>query len=210
LKKATFQKPDATYPHGSLREQPKEWMPVHSSDSKILDRVPMEILSEKQAQSNHGQTLKRLKERGGLGLDEILAIIENRRWPLTGTETSICLAGINKKIQEVFRTIPCSENNWKDGQEYEQAVDYIKEKIPVKPPNYFISGTKELLKAEVDENGHYFFWQARPVAVPIVAQETEDRDDLWLAVGRILDRNSLTPEELMELNSQFTIQRRKQ
>jgi hypothetical protein len=33
-----------------------------------------------QAQKNHGQALERLAERGGLGPDEMLAIIEGRRW----------------------------------------------------------------------------------------------------------------------------------
>lgn len=33
--------------------------------------VPMEWLSEEMAQRNHGQTLKRLKERGGLSCAEM-------------------------------------------------------------------------------------------------------------------------------------------
>jgi hypothetical protein len=42
--------------------------------------IPDSLLNEEQAQRNHGQTLKRLNERGGLGPCEAIAIIEKRRW----------------------------------------------------------------------------------------------------------------------------------
>lgn len=35
---------------------------------------------EKQALKNHGQTLKRLAERGGLSFCEALAVLEDRQW----------------------------------------------------------------------------------------------------------------------------------
>jgi len=35
---------------------------------------------ERQAHRNHGQTLDRLAERGGLGVGEALAILEDREW----------------------------------------------------------------------------------------------------------------------------------
>jgi tyrosine-protein phosphatase YwqE len=44
----------------------------------------MHLLHEDQAYSNHGQTLKRLKERGGLGVTEILAIIHRKKWAYYG------------------------------------------------------------------------------------------------------------------------------
>ncbi|PCI47176.1 MAG: hypothetical protein COB49_07510 [Alphaproteobacteria bacterium] len=40
--------------------------------------IPFSILSEQWAQNNHGQTLDRLNERGGLAVYEALAIIERR------------------------------------------------------------------------------------------------------------------------------------
>lgn len=45
-------------------------------------QVPWALLAphERQALSNHGQTLERLAERGGLGPSEALAVIEGRRW----------------------------------------------------------------------------------------------------------------------------------
>lgn len=44
--------------------------------------VPWALLAphEAQAQRNHGQTLERLAERGGLGADEMVAILEDRPW----------------------------------------------------------------------------------------------------------------------------------
>src|SRR5260221_9985394 len=44
--------------------------------------VPWSLLAphEKQAIANHGQTLKDLAERGGLGVDEAIDIIEGRRY----------------------------------------------------------------------------------------------------------------------------------
>lgn len=35
---------------------------------------------ERQAQANHGQSLERLAERGGLGLCEAVAVLEDCRW----------------------------------------------------------------------------------------------------------------------------------
>ena len=35
---------------------------------------------EAQAQRNHGQTLQRLSERGGLAPDELVAVMEGRSW----------------------------------------------------------------------------------------------------------------------------------
>lgn len=44
--------------------------------------VPWSMLAPhaRQAMSNHHQTLERLAERGGLGLDEVCAVLEDRPW----------------------------------------------------------------------------------------------------------------------------------
>jgi hypothetical protein len=44
--------------------------------------VPWAMLAphEAQAQRNHSQTLRRLAERGGLGPDEMLAVLDDRPW----------------------------------------------------------------------------------------------------------------------------------
>ncbi len=55
-------------------------MPI--MDHPELPPIPWEIISphERQAERNHGQSLLRLAERGGLGPDEAVAILEDRRW----------------------------------------------------------------------------------------------------------------------------------
>lgn len=44
--------------------------------------VPWDLLGphENQAQKNHGQSLERLAERGGLAPSEALAVLEDRSW----------------------------------------------------------------------------------------------------------------------------------
>ena len=49
-------------------------------DPQVLELIPDNILNEEQAQIDHGQTLSRLNERGGLSPCEAIAIIEKRRW----------------------------------------------------------------------------------------------------------------------------------
>lgn len=48
--------------------------------SKHLKSMPMAMLNEKQAKRNHGQSLARLAERGGLCPAEALAIMEGLSW----------------------------------------------------------------------------------------------------------------------------------
>lgn len=58
---------------------PSQWMKLHSTALAIR----MDVLNERQAQLNHGQSLKRLNERGGISPHEALAIIELRRLRFT-------------------------------------------------------------------------------------------------------------------------------
>lgn len=48
----------------------------------VVVAVPWELIAqhERQAQSNHSQSLERLAERGGLSPCEALAVIEDRQW----------------------------------------------------------------------------------------------------------------------------------
>lgn len=48
----------------------------------LLSEIPWDMIAphEEQAQSNHGQSLERLAQRGGLGASEALDIIEGRSW----------------------------------------------------------------------------------------------------------------------------------
>lgn len=51
-------------------------------DAPIFLRLPMALFEphERQAQANHGQSLRRLNERGGLSACEAVAILEDRAW----------------------------------------------------------------------------------------------------------------------------------
>jgi hypothetical protein len=44
----------------------------------------MHLLDEGQDQRNHSQSLNRLKERGGLSVREILAIVGKKNWSYYG------------------------------------------------------------------------------------------------------------------------------
>ena len=54
--------------------------PIHSTHSHMLKSVPWSVLTphEQQAMRNHGQSLECLAARGGLGLDELVAVLEDR------------------------------------------------------------------------------------------------------------------------------------
>jgi hypothetical protein len=56
----------------------RETMPIMSS--KHLKSMPMVMLDERQAMRNHGQSLKRLAERGGICPAEALAIMDGLKW----------------------------------------------------------------------------------------------------------------------------------
>ena len=56
----------------------RESMPIMSS--KYLENMPMAMLSEKQAMKNHGQTLERLAERGGICPSEAISIMDGLHW----------------------------------------------------------------------------------------------------------------------------------
>lgn len=53
-----------------------EFMRIHSTEMYIR----MDVLNERQAQINHGQSLARLNERGGISAAEAMAIIERRKF----------------------------------------------------------------------------------------------------------------------------------
>jgi hypothetical protein len=73
----------------------------YSERRKVPKFVDWSVLDGKQAQINHGQTLERLAERGGLAPDEIVANIERRRWrPM---EIEDALTAIKEHAFEVER-----------------------------------------------------------------------------------------------------------
>lgn len=65
----------------------------------LLSEVPFAMLvpHEAQAQSNHGQSLERLAQRGGLGVSEAIDILEGNRW---GT-SKVCIENERWLINKV-------------------------------------------------------------------------------------------------------------
>lgn len=58
----------------------RETMPIMGA--MLMSEIPFAMIEphEAQAKRNHGQTLERLAQRGGLAASEALDIIEGRRW----------------------------------------------------------------------------------------------------------------------------------
>lgn len=80
-------------------------MKVHSSSRRMFPgcpaTVPMEMLNEDWAKQIHGQTLDRLNERGGMGINEILGNIKRLSYQLiSGTETAADVMQLKKLIEE--------------------------------------------------------------------------------------------------------------
>lgn len=71
--------------------------------SKKLTWIPFDLLNEEWAGRNHGQTLDRLNERGGLGLDEALSIIERRKWRFIDEDTAIKAISEHIKKAEILQ-----------------------------------------------------------------------------------------------------------
>ena len=61
-------------PYGAVRRE--------SERLNVPRSVPWSLVAshEAQADRNHGQTLARLAERGGLCPSELVAVLEDRRW----------------------------------------------------------------------------------------------------------------------------------
>jgi len=83
--------PEPTQPAPGDAGEGERAFPVHMGGRppEAPESVPWRLLAphEAQALKNHGQTLERLAERGGLCLSEIVAVLEDRKWrPMSGAE----------------------------------------------------------------------------------------------------------------------------
>lgn len=80
-----------------------EMMPILIDRKKRMENpscpvgISMSMLSESQADTNHGQTLSGLAGRGGLGPCEAIAIIEKRRWEKM--ELSVAIRALNFLVE---------------------------------------------------------------------------------------------------------------
>lgn len=77
--------------------------PIHEEDwpdSGHEEYVPYDIIAphEAQALNNHGQTLQRLAERGGLSWGELMAILTDSKWS-TAIKWSTAFKGDRSKMR---------------------------------------------------------------------------------------------------------------
>jgi len=73
------------------------WMPILGTCLGI----PTKLLNEQQAKTNHNQSLAKLRERGGISLDEALAIAEKRKWrSIDGQKSLLTLTAMLAAAQQ--------------------------------------------------------------------------------------------------------------
>jgi len=87
-----------------------EYMPILTAElnekeykgmANVPVKVPMHLLNEKQAYNNHGQSLARLKERGGISIREALSLINCYHWNYYGgMEARKAVAMLNDLISQ--------------------------------------------------------------------------------------------------------------
>lgn len=112
-----------------------EYMPILSVDTSYKEcpkQIPMSMLDEQTTQHNHGQSLKRLKARGGLGVHEALAIMDKKHWKERNHYSiSEAIRLLNEKVSAFFlknksRALPAE---WLEEIKYEaeeKAEQYFK------------------------------------------------------------------------------------
>lgn len=72
-------------------------MPVIDHRDMLPTPWPVITPHALQVQRNHGQSLKRLAERGGLSVSEIVAVLEDRSWRPMGDVEAI------SRLSEIIR-----------------------------------------------------------------------------------------------------------
>ncbi len=81
--------------------------PILESRRGPKQYIPRGLLSphEQQARRNHGQSLSRLAQRGGLSWTEALAIIEDKNWRDAEHDEKMAEATIRKMATEYMKEI---------------------------------------------------------------------------------------------------------
>lgn len=83
--------------------------PIMKLDRKGKDYIPYDVIEphEKQALKNHGQTLERLAERGGLSWAEAYAVLTDSSFPLR--KDYISEEYYEEKVREIVENISILE-----------------------------------------------------------------------------------------------------
>lgn len=107
-------------------KEPEKMMKVmveyHISTNKFPDcpkEIPMRLLSEEWAKNNHGQTLDRLNQRGGMGVMEVLDNLKRQKLTLGFKEVT------QEYVDELKRLIQDSAPTFqKEREEETDAVEF--------------------------------------------------------------------------------------
>lgn len=145
-----------------------EYFPIQRDHIKgsCPNQIPWALIAphNKQAQINHcGQTLERLKERGGLSPCEAIAVIEDRKWEQIKYEDSV--ARLKQLVDEFESKQPCPQCAEKD--------------MEIARLNSVIPGSDEF-----DEKVHI-------LAIELSTELRNERDELKSEVARLNDENSI-------------------
>ncbi|WP_237133761.1 hypothetical protein [Pseudohongiella sp. O18] len=91
------------------RALPDGWMPILGTCLGI----PTKLLNEQQAKANHNQSLTMLRERGGISLDEALAIAEKRKWrSIDGQKSLSTLTNMLAAVQQQWPSWYGADTPW--------------------------------------------------------------------------------------------------
>lgn len=151
----------------------EKYMPVHPESRRrwkeqdCPEKVPYSLLSNEQALTNHSQTLDRLAERGGLGINELLDnILRQRLSKSWNAETIDDLKELKRHIATIE---PASVHDFKSIEPVtKKLIGYMREKFPNCSYSMFINlwddGTKRIECRYGDRKGYvhiYAFYEEK-------------------------------------------------
>lgn len=210
---------------GEVQEMPGEMMPVlgkHEGLKNVPKEVPFAILNEQFAMNEHGQTLRRLKERGGLSIGEIRWNVGRSTFHNYRSAHQEDVDDVNRIVSEHLasrKSYPCSPELLKSlvpGVDYLPGVHFEIE-YQYKSDNYGWVRTYP----EVHDAKFIIADKLRIIAVPLPVPASEDElwGELYNDLDRILDsetaghlflpnEENIKPHIIMNLKSKYSISKK--
>lgn len=86
-----------------MADRPELMFPI--LHDPIIRAIPWAVITphDRQAQANHGQTLKRLAQRGGLDVVEAVVILLDKPFPRDWKSSPVRLAEYRRILMQVIR-----------------------------------------------------------------------------------------------------------
>lgn len=163
-----------------LVEKVGEMMPMLPNQIRFrpsFDEVPMSMLNEQRCKDNHGQTLKRIKERGGFSISEFLDNILDLPMKVIVSEAEVPgkLIELTKLLSDhlckfkVFTIADRSNPYWVEDKDYPEG------EFVVKTTQVGGRSVKDLMGIPIDYERHFQYLAYPP-------EEVSNEGELW---GRI-------------------------